>query len=136
MAHSVLPLTSLFNLPATTQVIMKAYQALVDVMVTFYREQYERLQQHYDVLKRVYRECRHELYQLRTAYERLEDYANEQEQRANALHDVIDLFINRHGRNVRRDLLDSFNEVAHELDIELDEFSDSGSEFSVAVMSD
>lgn len=129
-------MTSFFNLPASTQVIRMAYQALVDCMVTFYREQYERLEQHYDVLKRVYRQCRHELYQLRNQYEELENYANEQEERANALHDVIDRFITRNGRNVRRDLMDSFNEVANELGIELDILSDVESDFSISYMSD
>lgn len=110
------------------------WYALVDPMVTFYREQYERLSNQYNVLKRVYRECRHELYNLRTQYEGLEDYANEQETRANALHDVIDTFINRNGRTVRRDLLDAFNEVATELGIEMEDFEDSDSDFSVEVM--
>lgn len=115
---------------------MAYYQAIVDSMVTFYREHYERIERHYEVLKRVYRQCRQELYQLRSQYEQLEEYANEQEQRANALHDVIDLYINRNGRNVRRDLLDSFNEVANDLGIELDDFSDTDSDFSIGLMSD
>ena len=99
-------------------------EALVDCFVTFYRENYERLSRQYDVLKSVYRECRQELYQLRNQYERLEEYAEEQEQRANALHSIMDHYINNHGRTVRRDLLDSFNEVANQLGVELEEFSD------------
>ena len=109
--------------------------SLLDPMLEFYREQYERLNQQYSVLKRVYRECRHEIYVLRNQYERLEDYSTEQESRANALHDVIDRFISRHGDNVRSDLLDSFHEIARELNIDLtDEFSDRDSNFSIELM--
>ena len=57
---------------------------------------------------------------LSRQYERLEEYADEQEAKANAIHDVVDEMINRSGEGVRRDLLDSFNEVARDLGIDLD----------------
>lgn len=110
------------------------WASLVDPFVTFYRENYERLADQYNVLKSVYRETCAELYQLRNQYERLEEYAQEQEQRANALHDIMDHYINHHGRNVRRDLLDSFNEVATQLGVELEDFSDADTEFETDIM--
>jgi len=115
---------------------MARWSALIDPMMTFYREQYERVCREYEVLRRVYRECKHELYNLRNQYERLEEYATEQEERAAALHSVIDHFISRNGRNVRRDLLDSFNEVANELGIELEELDQEESDFSLEDLED
>jgi len=112
--------------------------ALIDPMVTYYREQYERMEQWYHVLKRVYRQQQQELYQLRNEYEELENWANDQEERANAMRAVINRMIDGNPRDVRRNLLEAFNEVARELQVDLsDEIDDdSDSEFSIGVMSD
>lgn len=61
---------------------------------------------------------------LITQYDRLEDWAIGQEARADALHDVIANFIERAGPGVRRDLLAEFNEVADDLDLDIDEVID------------
>jgi len=113
--------------------------ALVDCMVTHYREKYERLERLMIALQENYRGLREDYHHLKANYERLENWANDQEQRADALHDVIDRYINRSGPGIRRDLLDAFNEVANELDIDIDEIvntSDVESDFSLGFMSD
>lgn len=108
-------------------------------MVTHYREKYERLEHLMEILQTNYRSLREDYEHLKNNYARLEDWANDQEQRADALHDVMDRFINRHGAGVRRDLLDTFNEVATDLDIDLEDVfidSDNDSEFSFGFLSD
>lgn len=114
---------------------MAYVQALVDCMVTFYREKVERLENLLEVIQANYRSLREDYIHLKANYERLEDWAHEQEQRADALHDVIDSFINRSGTTVRRDLLDSFNEVANDLDVDLD-LSGIESDFSLELIED
>lgn len=110
--------------------------ALVDCMVTHYREKYERLEHLMNALQANYKSLREDYIHLKSNYERLEDWANEQEQRADALHSVVDSFINRSGPGVRRDLLDSFNEVADELGVDIDEILISDDEFETMLMSD
>lgn len=118
--------------------MVAVYQALVDCMVTHYREKYERLTHLMEVIQNNYRSLRQDYVHLKNSYARLEDWANDQEQRADALHDVIDRFINRNGPRVRRDLLESFNEVAADLDIDLDEIlaQSDDDDFSVGFLSD
>ena len=69
-------------------------------------------------------ELRAEYLALGRQYEALEEYADTQERRADALRMVIDEMIDRSGAGVRRDLMDSFNEVAADLSIDL-ELSDT-----------
>lgn len=57
---------------------------------------------------------------LRRQYDALEDYATEQEMRANALHDVIDGYIERSATSVRRDLMAEFEHVARVNNIDLE----------------
>ena len=113
------------------------YQALVDVMVTHYKEKYERFERLMTALQNNYRVLREDNERLRRAYDVLEDWAIAQEQRANALHSVIDTFIDRNGENVRRDLMEAFNEVATDLDVNLDldiDLMHSDDDFSIGEM--
>lgn len=107
---------------------MDGYSALVDCMVTHYKEKYERMENLLKAVQENYRSLRQDYNSLTNSYQRLETWAEEQEQRANALHDVINSFIDRNGPVVRRDLLESFNEVADDLDIDLDQILDNDSE--------
>ena len=104
-----------------TSINMANYQALVDIMVTHYREKYERLDVLTKILESNYKELRKDYRHLQSAYDRLEEWGNDQEQRANALHDVLDNYIERSGAGVRSDLLESFHEIARNLDIDLEE---------------
>jgi len=117
----------------TIEIIIESagMEALVDCMVTFYKEKYERLENLFEALKVNYKSLRQDNLNLRRQYEELERYAEEQESRANALHDVIDGYINRSGPGIRRDLMEAFNEVANNLDIDIDLLSNDGSEFSI-----
>lgn len=63
-------------------------------------------------------------YTLERQLERAEDFAAEQEQRANAYRDVMDGFIEMSSEGVRRDLLDEFNRVAGELDVDMSILND------------
>lgn len=106
-------------------------------MVTHYKEKYERLEFLIEVLQSNYRALREDYLSLKRSYDQLEEWANDQEQRANALHDVIDTFINRNGVGVRRDLLEAFNEVANDLEINIDDLlAYEEEEFEIDVMSD
>lgn len=107
------------------------WNALLDPMITFYRETLERTKRILKATQIAYKACKKELQELRLSYDRLEEWAESQEQRADALQTVIETFVNQNGRQVRRDLLDAFNEVATDLGIELGDFDSDESDFSV-----
>lgn len=96
-------------------------QSIVDPLVMFYKHQNEMLLKLLKAREDEVIALREERDLLRERTDQLENFADEQEQRANALHDVIDVMIERQTYgNVRRDLIEAFNEVANELDIELE----------------
>jgi hypothetical protein len=115
-----LPFESFSILPAKEQVIM---EAVLQPIVTFYRESLERIEERYTHLMSAYEELLMERRNLQRAFERLEDYATEQEARYAALQDVLERFVFHSTRNVRRDLLDEFNAVAREQAIDFDEMN-------------
>lgn len=90
-------------------------------MVTHYRQQMERLEHHISALRACYTSLKTDYAFLQISFERMENYAAEQEARADALHQVIDGFINRSDAYARRDLMDEFNAVAEELQIPLEQ---------------
>ena len=96
-------------------------EAILQPIVTFYRESLEKVERKYESLRAAYEELLLERRHLMQSYERLEDYATEQDARLNALRDVIDRFIDQATVNTRRDLLDEFNAVAREHNIDFDE---------------
>lgn len=95
-------------------------RAIIDPLVQFYKDCLERAEQRIWLLEMQYEEVKAERQQLQRQYDTLEEWATSQEFRANALHDVIDGFITRETTaSIRRDLLEAFNEVANELDIDM-----------------
>ncbi|MCG0276766.1 MAG: hypothetical protein L5655_11565 [Thermosediminibacteraceae bacterium] len=99
---------------------MAQYQALVDVMVQHYKDGLEALEKRMIELEAANKLMAREQATLRRQYDALEDYATEQEMRANALHDVIDGYIERSVSTVRRDLLAEFEHVARVNNIDLE----------------
>ena len=99
---------------------MAHYQAIVDCMVLHYKEGLENLEERMKKLEADNRVLAREHAALRRQYDALEDYATEQEMRANALHDVIDGYIERSATSVRRDLLMEFEHVARVRNIDLE----------------
>ena len=96
-------------------------EGILDPMMTFYKRECDAYEHIVELREQEIAELRAEIARYRIQYDALEEYATEQETRANALHDVIDTMIDRqtHG-DVRRDLIDAFNEVANDLGIELE----------------
>lgn len=98
-------------------------ESIVDPMIMFYKKECEALLHILELREQQIEEMREERRRIRLEYEALQVWAEEQEQRANALHDVIDVMVERYtDGNVRRDLIEAFNEVANDLDIELELF--------------
>jgi hypothetical protein len=95
-------------------------EAICDVMVMFYKDNLERMEKLLNLIEQQSAELKIENVALKRQYETLEEWANTQELRANALADVIDRFIVNSGDGVQRDLMEAFNEVAEDLDVDLD----------------
>lgn len=111
------------NLPA-----MSNYQALLDTMVQFYKSEIESANKRIDELQRQFESSQKEVRSLRRAFDRLEIYTNEQELRADVLHDVINRFIDVQDRHTARSLIEEMNQVAAEHDIDLEVFLNQDTE--------
>lgn len=95
------------------------YQALVDTMVTFYRETLDRMSTLLENLRQENIKLREEYDYLNNSFVRLELHAAEQEERAEGLYLVVSRYLRRCGREIRRDLMDEFNDAANDLDYDV-----------------
>lgn len=95
-------------------------EALLDPILTFYRQCLERLEERFDRLRVDYENLLMERRSLMRSYERLEEWGVEQESRLNALREVFDRVIAEATANTRAELLHAFTEVQRENEIELD----------------
>lgn len=96
-------------------------ESILDPMIEFYQRECNAYEHIVELREQEIAELRAEIARYRSQYDALEEFANEQETRANALHDVIDVMIERQTYGeVRRDLIEAFNEVANDLGIDLE----------------
>jgi Lhr-like helicase len=94
--------------------------AITLALVEYYKRDLESAIHRLELEERRAMKLAQEVKLLTRQYHALEDFAQEQEQRADALAQVINGFIENTTNEVRRDLMDEFNAVARELDIDLD----------------
>lgn len=99
---------------------LNGWEALVDVMVQHYKTELEAANERISRLDALVKECQDECKALRKQYERLEEYTDEQERRADVLHEVVERFIDSSTREVARDLLGELNAVAENNGIDID----------------
>lgn len=95
--------------------------AILDPMIIFYKTQLERAQEFIELLEKQNRELLQERDQLSRSFERLEIYTEHCEARLEYLRDVLNRHVDNATNNVRRDLLDEFNQVARDHNIEYNE---------------
>jgi alpha-glucuronidase len=115
---------------------MSNWGALLDPMVQFYKQEYERVDNWLRVIQKTHRQLLKDFNALRQQYYHLEEYAQEQETRANELRDIMEAYVNRHSTAVQRDLMEEFNEVANGLGVHDLDLSFNDSEFSIESLSD
>ena len=89
-------------------------------LVNYFKKDLEAAIVRLEAAERMNRQLKVEQARMNRQYEELERWAVAQEARADALHEVIHGFIDNSTTNVRRDLLEEFNRVAEELDVDLD----------------
>lgn len=100
-------------------------EALTQGLIGVLRDQIQRLESRIDLYEQHVNAYRQERQSLQRAFERVEDYAVHQEQRANALHDLVNHMIDHGSYNTRSDVEDAVIHVSREHDIDLDfEFTD------------
>lgn len=111
-----LPVLSLFNFPASVQMDPATFH-----IIEWLNDSLTEMDMKYKKLKAELRHQREQNARLESQYERLEEYNHQVESRLNALRDVLGSFIDHSTRDVRRDLLDEFNAVARDYNIDLEE---------------
>jgi hypothetical protein len=96
-------------------------EAICDAMVQFYKKTAEKYEHLYNRMIQERDKYRNDYTRLRRQYYVLEDYSHTQELRADAMHDVLERFIESLTGELRMELADHFRVVARERDIDLDE---------------
>lgn len=97
------------------------YTALIDIMVTHYREALERLEERLKVVEEQNKAIKTENALMRDAYYRMETMALEEETRADQLRQSILDFMASLSPTARRDLIPEFNAVARANEVSIDE---------------
>lgn len=100
------------------------YTAIVDCMVLFYRDQAQHMADLLAILQDQVQELQMELRSVQHSFDRVEEYALDQERRCEALHQIINGFIEHTTENMRDDVMDTLYDVARSLNIDLDEVID------------
>lgn len=108
------------NSTIMTSKVSKKMEAILHPVLQFYKDNLESSLDLIEILEDQRTELKDENRRLRQRIEDLEIRVAEAEYRADALRRVLDVMAERTERTVRRDLLDAFNEVANELDVDLD----------------
>lgn len=96
-------------------------ESILDPMISFYRSQVQLLERELQIVEEHNKQLKRERNAARRAFDRLEDYVVDCETRLEYLRAVLNLHVDRATRNVQRDLLDEFNEVARQADVDFDE---------------
>lgn len=105
---------SLLNLPASNKM-----DAITLHMIMHYKESMDKLEKRLAKLEDANKKLVFQNNSLVNQIERIEEYAEQMEMRADVLHEVLDRFIEGSTRDVRRNLLDDFNAVARNNDIDI-----------------
>ena len=95
-------------------------EALIDCMVTFYREKYESLIKLYDAVYAANMQRKIDLRNLRRQYATLETYAAEQEDRADSLNAIIYDLIESSSGELRVELQEYFNNATRRYNVHVD----------------
>ena len=97
-----------------------AMDAITQCLIEYFKRDLEAAVKRLEAAERENRKLRQDYINLQRSYDGLEEWANDQEARADAMRDIINGFIDNSTNTVRRELLQEFNRVANELDIDLD----------------
>ena len=95
-------------------------EAILQPMLLWYKDQLDTSCELLELLGKQRQELTEENRELRQRLDHVHIQLAEAQYRADALHRVLDVMVDRQAGQVRRDLMDAFNEVADEIGVELE----------------